>query len=263
MRTMYDGIAEDAAAIAAIPTAIDLVAGYDDGDYAWTAADWDLFPNSTHVHIVVHQGTNSGTVLDVESGNATPAQSVDWVLTRRMAGADPTVYCNEQNTLPQVQAAFQARGVIEPHYWVANYDGKPVLPAGAVAKQYESAADWDLSVVADYWPGVDDPTDPGTAVQPAPHLQEDDMSTTSVNGRAGLSWAAGSRHVVQVTYDGAGGNDPTLRVVLALTTGPLVLAAWTLTGGSGVLQIPAERIAACRGVILEDAHGAIYDAVAV
>ena len=57
------------------------------------------------------------------------------------------------------------------------------------------------------------------------------MSTTSVNGRAGLSWQQGARHVVQVTYDPAGG-DPDLRVVLALTTGPVVLS-WALAKGSG------------------------------
>lgn len=101
------------------------------------------------------------------------------------------------------------------------------------------------------------------APAPAPSIEEDEMSTTSVNGRAGLSWAAGSRHVVQVTYDPAGG-DPVLRVVLALTTGPLVLPTWTLAkgSGSGVVQIPAQHLATCRGVILEGAPGIVYDATA-
>ena len=90
------------------------------------------------------------------------------------------------------------------------------------------------------------------------------MSTTSVEGRAGLSWAAGTRHVVQVTYDPAGG-DPALRVVLALITGPVVLAL-APTLGTGILEIPAQYIAACRGVILESAAGSpnvVFDACAV
>jgi hypothetical protein len=94
--------------------------------------------------------------------------------------------------------------------------------------------------------------------------EDDDLSTTSVAGRAGLSWAAGTRHVVQITYDPAAG-DPDVRVVLALTTGPLVLSdGWQLTDGSGSLEIPDGNIAACRGVILEASNTTlIYDATAV
>jgi hypothetical protein len=105
---------------------------------------------------------------------------------------------------------------------------------------------------------------PRTDPQTTPHTTttEDDMSTTSIAGRAGLSWPAGSRHVVQVTYDPRDG-DPKLRVVFALTTGPLVLAdAWQLSRGSGVVQIPGEHIADCRGVILEGAANPVYDATA-
>lgn len=163
MRIMYDGIDSDAGII---PADAQLVAGYVDGDYVWTGADWARFPHAVHVRIAVHAGTDDGHVLDVESGNATPAESVDWVLLRRGSGADPTVYCNT-STWPQVRAAFQARTVPEPHYWIADYDGDTAIPAGAVAHQYASTARWDLSAVADYWPGVD----------PAPvnKTQEDDM----------------------------------------------------------------------------------------
>lgn len=166
-RLMYDGINTDAPVI---PTGAELVAGYVDGWYAWSAADWARFPHALHVRIAVHAETDDGVVLDVESGDATPAQAVDWVLARRAAGVDPTVYCNQQDTQtgwPAVRAAFQARGVPEPHYWVADYDGDTAIPAGAVAKQYASTDRWDLSSVADYWPGVD----PAPANKP----QEDEM----------------------------------------------------------------------------------------
>jgi hypothetical protein len=104
--------------------------------------------------------TDSGTVLDCEQGNCTPAQSVDWVLLRRKAGVDPTVYCGRNTWWGQIRAAFQARNVPEPHYWVADYSGdpaKPAIPPGAIALQYEDAGPYDLSAVADYWPGVDPP----------------------------------------------------------------------------------------------------------
>lgn len=154
-RTMYDGINTDAAKI---PTTAELVAGYVDGLYAWSAADWARFPNSVKVRIAVFSTTNDGEVLDCEPGNCTPAQSVDWVLMRRAAGVDPTVYCNELDPnvgWPAVRAAFRARGVPEPHYWVANYSGGQQIPAGAIALQYTDTGSFDLSAVADYWPGID------------------------------------------------------------------------------------------------------------
>lgn len=162
-RRMFDGIASDAAVI---PTTAQLVAGYVDGDYVWSAADWARFPHSVHVGIAVNSTTNAGQVLDVESGDATPAQSVTWVVTRRGSGADPTVYCSESNW-PSVRSAFQSSSVTEPHYWIADYDGSTTIPTGAVAHQYESTSNWDLSSVADYWPGVDPASAP-------PITEEDD-----------------------------------------------------------------------------------------
>lgn len=158
-RTMYDGV--DASRL---PTNAELVAGYVDGLFTWSAADWARFPNAVKVRIAVFSSTNDGEVLDVEPGNATPAESVDWVLMRRRAGVDPTVYMNA-STWPTVRAEFSARGVAEPHYWVAQYDGVAALPAGSIAKQYynNNQAGYDLSVVADYWPGVD-PTSEVVAV---------------------------------------------------------------------------------------------------
>ncbi|HEU5355959.1 MAG TPA: hypothetical protein VFU65_15910 [Actinocrinis sp.] len=166
-RTMYDGV--DASRL---PTNAQLVGGYVDGLYAWSAADWARFPNSVKVRIAVFSSTNDGEVLDVEPGNATPAESVDWVLLRRRAGVDPTVYMNT-STWPTVRSAFSARGVAEPHYWIAQYDGVASLPAGAVAKQYynNNQAGYDLSVVADYWPGVD----PGSGATFGANLRRNDM----------------------------------------------------------------------------------------
>ena len=250
-RTMYDGLNTDAAAIGRQAKAGDVVGGYGDGRYAWSDTDWaHIAPGVVRVLIVVFSTTNDGVILDCEPGNATPAQSVDWVLMRRAAGVDPTVYMSVSNWAT-VRAAFQARGVREPHYWVAAYDNVQVIPAGAVGKQYADnlllGKPWDESVVADYWPGID---------PPHPHTihQEDDMNTSSdQDGEAGLSWPTGSRHVVQATYDPRKGN-PALRVVLNLPTGPWAdPAPWTLSGGRGVYELPTDKVAACSGVVLEAA----------
>jgi len=164
MRTMYDAVTASN-----IPTTAAMVAGYVDQIKLppWTAADWARFPNAVKVEIVKKATSDWGDVLDVEPGDATPAEAPGWVAMRRRSGADPTVYCNS-STWPLVRAAFQNQGVPEPHYWIAKYDGVATIPAGwsalgCVAKQYggDVPGGYDLSCVADLWPGVD-------SGQPAP-----------------------------------------------------------------------------------------------
>jgi len=149
MRKMYDSVNP-----ARIPRDAQIVAGYVNGPYKWSDTDWALFPNAIHVGIAVRASFDGGEVLDVEPGDATPAQAPNWVLMRRARGVDPTIYCNE-STWPTVVRAFDAAGVVPPHYWIAHYDGDERIPIGAVAKQYRNTADWDISSVADYWPGID------------------------------------------------------------------------------------------------------------
>jgi hypothetical protein len=167
MRTLYDSTtATD------IPRTAAMVAGYlPPSEFAWSAADWARFPGAVKVRIAVRATTNDGHVLDVEKGDATPEQAPGWVVMRREAGADPSIYCGV-STWPAVKAAFAAAKVAPPHYWIAHYDGDPTIPAGAIAKQYRdppnSGGHWDLSAVADYWPGID----------PAPTPLEDDMLLT-------------------------------------------------------------------------------------
>jgi len=181
VRTMFDGIAADAAKI---PASAALVAGYVDGLYKWSDAHWARFPRATRVRIAVFADTDDGVVLDCEQGNCTPAESVDWVLTRRKAGVDPTVYCGRNTWWDDIRAAHRARGVPEPHYWVADYavsQTNPQIPAGAIALQYTDTGSYDLSVVADYWPGVD----PKPLPRPP---QEHDMILHVITGSSEI-WA--------------------------------------------------------------------------
>lgn len=74
--------------------------------------------------------------------------------------------------------------------------------------------------------------------------EEDDMSTTSQNGRAGLGWAKGAKHVVQVTYDpGVAPAGTTWRVVAVQDTGPVVLVEKLVPQfkGKGVVQITGKE----------------------
>lgn len=156
MRTMYDAVTP-----ANIPLDAQMVAGYVDGRYAWKPADWARFPSAVHVRIAAFPQTNDGTVLDIERGDATPEQGPGWVLMRRAAGVDPSVYCS-LGDWASVRAAFDAANVAQPHYWIAAYPGiGAALYDGAVAHQHTDAGPYDLSVVADHWPGIDPPITTG------------------------------------------------------------------------------------------------------
>lgn len=240
MRTMYDGIDSDADVI---PTGAQLVAGYVDGDYVWSPADWARFPDSVHVGIAVRSSTDDGQVLDVENGDATPPQSVDWVLLRRAAGTDPTVYCST-STWPTVRAAFQARAVTEPRYWLAQYDGIAAVPPGAIAKQYASTVRWDLSAVADYWPGVDPAPKPQPPAPPAAIEEDDEMQQIEpIKDHPGeYAYGAIGKSRVVFCADGYAQPPASLRVVFWVGDSPQVHDG-VLVGGAGTkaasLNFPA------------------------
>jgi hypothetical protein len=133
-----------------IPTDATVVAGYVDGRYAWTDAGWQRFSHTPRLTITVLNG--DADVLDVETGDATPDEAVRWVASQRAAGRPhPGVYCNT-NLWPTVRATFRAHQVPEPWYWVADYDGRPDIPEGAVAKQYidapGSGGHYDLTAIS-------------------------------------------------------------------------------------------------------------------
>lgn len=193
MKIMYDAI--DLANVQAVASQADLLAGYDDG--AWPDADAlaAAFPGKQVVRITTQPGDAFGDVLDVENGDATPADAPGWVSARRAAGHTwPTVYCSE-GAWPAVQAAFASAGVDPPFYWVAAYPGEgPVVPPGAVAHQYQDAGLYDISVVDDSWPPP--PAPPPAPLPSPPHPKENPMVTAPIQD------AAGSTHVAWV--DGYG-----------------------------------------------------------
>lgn len=176
VRTMYDSVTP-----AAIPRSAALVAGYlAPSRYAWSATDWNRFPASTRkIRISISARVNDGHVLDVEPGDATPEQAPGWCVMRRKSGLQyPVVYCN-LSTWDRVRNAFIAENVPQPLYWIARYDNRPMMIPGAIAKQYadpntHGGGHYDLSVVADYWPGID-PT-PAVPTKPVPTKPEEEMT---------------------------------------------------------------------------------------
>lgn len=155
--TMYDSItATD------IPADVPAVAGYANGLYKWSKADWDRFSTSIKVSIAVNAQFNGGEVLDCETGDATPDECPGWIRMRQAAGlAKPTIYCNE-STMPAVQRACAG---LDYWLWIANYGvpgtsgyGKPKMIPGAAVVQYAdpaagSGGHYDLSTIYDpNWP---------------------------------------------------------------------------------------------------------------
>lgn len=153
------------------PGVYDLVGGYVDGAYAWTDADWLFHHTSRLVRIAVDWRNQEADVLDVEQGDATPGEAVAWTQTRRANGQGATLYFSS-GLYSQVAAAFAAVGAPVPYVWVAQWDGVYSGWYGAVAKQYAnptlSGGHYDLSWVADYWPGIDTGPAPGPIPIPSP-----------------------------------------------------------------------------------------------
>lgn len=188
MRLMYDSSNPNS-----IPEHAQMVLVYVDGIYApkWAKAAQTRFKYAQKVTCSAI-GAVTAQVGDVELGCIWPvANAVPWVVRARRDGYDPTIYINERNDWGPCREAFRRAGVPEPHWFVANYDGDPDIPAGAVAKQFahpgesyekgyaptvpwETGKHYDLSNVRDYWPGVDDAPAPGGG-NTAPTTIGDDM----------------------------------------------------------------------------------------
>ena len=206
---MYDGINSDAPTIARdFPNAA-MVAGYVNGLYAWSTADWNLFPHAKHVRITITASADTGDVLDVEAGDASPSQTAGWIRMRKAAGYyRPTIYCS-RSTIPAVRQGTGAY-VLDRDYdiWVADWTGSPhqvTAPGPGVsapcsATQYRNTASYDVSAVYDSgWPHR---TAPATAIPAEPSgVHVTGVTSTSVS----LAWnseAAATSYRIRVTYQG-------------------------------------------------------------
>jgi hypothetical protein len=132
-----------------IPLDAFAVGGYVNGvitRFIWTPADWARFPNSYHIRINVTGDPTRGNALDVETGDATPANVQPWIEHKGGEPDDPLlVYCNRSNLVACVaarEAAHKASGVYA-WIWEATLDGtisnramtqslQTRLPSGAV-----------------------------------------------------------------------------------------------------------------------------------
>lgn len=149
----------------------ELIAGYVDGSHAWTPADWDRFPaHVRRVRLCIWNDRMDADAIDIEERNNDAKGAVPWVRAKWARGETPTVYCySDAGTrgyrISDVRRECDAAGVKRPLFWIAKWDNDPSTfdPSGdaaIIAKQYagskQTGGHFDASVVADFWPGVDD-----------------------------------------------------------------------------------------------------------
>lgn len=224
---MYDSISA-----ASIPATATIMAGYINGNYRSYEAMRARFPFQTVLSISVdpHQAAD---ILDIETGDATPAQSPAWVNLSRAAGHHPTLYMN-RSTYPAVLAANTAT---KPDYWGAQYDGVGICPPEWVAKQFHDAGPWDISVIGGYWAAVDGPIKPAPPAPPKPPAPpialEDDVIIVTVTadtvtdaypaGWAGIFDGTSCKHILpgEGTYAAL-----TARLGAAIPVSSAQLTAW-------------------------------------
>lgn len=142
----------DAVNVNALPAGLDLYAGYVDG--ATTTGNFQAlarrFPTARLVRITT-TGILDAEVADMEAGDLRPSQARAWAAAKLQDGQTPTIYCSADVWDEMRALCADLPGV---QWWVANYNAQPSVPPGAVAHQYQSTS-YDISAVADFWPGVD------------------------------------------------------------------------------------------------------------
>jgi fibronectin type III domain protein len=222
---MYDGINSDAAAIARKFPSAAMVAGYINGKFAWSQSDWNLFPHAKHVTISITASADAGDVLDVEAGNATPAETGGWIGKRKVSGLfRPSIYCS-RSVIPAVRQGTGSY-ILGRDYdiWVADWTGSPheVTAPGSpsatcAATQYENTASYDVTAVYDTgWPHRGAPATKPPAEPAGVHATA--VTATSVT----LAWNAdpgATSFRIRVTYQGKAIKEQTTSATSATVSG--------------------------------------------
>lgn len=248
VRTFYDAID-----VNNLPKDGDGYLLYDDGNWPDAAAGQKLFPGKLVILITVNPNDNKGVIGDGPPDNGTWQQWVGWVVKRRAAGEDPWINTNKSNWAAG-KLAFALAKVPEPNWWIALYDNDPTPIPGALMKQYKTVVNkYDVTSAAAYLPGID-PKPASVTPTTTASADDEENNMQAQNGFVTFSWSQGEKHIVQVAFDTVGNNQPNLRVVLLLDTGPLVLSnSWKPdhTDIGKVLRFPTENIAGAYGLELQ------------
>ena len=136
MWVMYDSTTLDA-----IPADAPAVAGYVGGDwptYHELARRW---PHAKHLSIAVN-ASEDAECLDIENGDATPADAPGWHRRQIAHGVLKPVLYIERSRLPELVAELEQAGIQRDEYrlWIADYTGQPHITPGADGTQWIDSA---------------------------------------------------------------------------------------------------------------------------
>lgn len=133
---MYDSVD-----ISTIPKSAVAVAGYVGGLYPTFHLLAKAFPHAKRMSIAINSSEDADC-LDIETGDATPADAPDWVRRQKRRGlAKPWLYSN-LSTMPSVIAILREAGIHreDVYLWVAHYDGVSSIPGGFDGHQFTDKA---------------------------------------------------------------------------------------------------------------------------
>lgn len=141
------------------------------------------FPTASYLPIGVSSQAHEGLCGDAETGDGPWTRWVTWVVMRRADGVDPWLYAGWDWHAMLVNR-FASLSIPQPWWWIADPLKKLAAPEGRIlALQQTYTAGYDLSVVADYLPGVDPaPANTQEETSMGIALQRDADGTVTVAG---------------------------------------------------------------------------------
>jgi hypothetical protein len=141
--SLYDSVTPSA-----IPSSSQAVAVYSNGHYA--AAPGQVGKRGLTLWIDTNGSNPHADVLDVEPGDATPAQAAAWVQQKLNASPNSTaiVYTMRSDWGAVQQAVSQLAWWMPSHtkYWIADPTGVPHLVPGSQATQWYWGQNYDISM---------------------------------------------------------------------------------------------------------------------
>ncbi len=144
-----------------IPASAPTVAGYVGGNWPTFHELVARFPRAHRLSIAVNSGEDADC-LDIEKGDATPADAPAWFHRQKARGVDRPCFYASLSIMPDVMAVLEKAGIQRHEYrlWVAHYTYVPHIEPGYDACQWTDRAlgrNLDESLCVDDFFGKLDP----------------------------------------------------------------------------------------------------------
>ena len=134
--TMYDAVE-----VTQIPKTAEAVAGYTAGNWPTYNELLKQFPKAHHVSIAI-AAKYDAQCLDIEAGDATPADAPSWVRRQHARNVKRPILYASLSVMPDVKQALFKDHIKRSEFrlWVAHYTYKPHIEPGYDATQWTDKA---------------------------------------------------------------------------------------------------------------------------